>query len=129
MPAVAALGLYNLAAFVLLRVVLPILPDAARAAGRVAVPLLLAAGLATTIAALVRTEWRRSIAFASLAYALLSLAAAWTRSPDGLTASVLYLVALGLAMPVLAVFGAYPSPAEPRSRRRVSRRRCSCWPC
>lgn len=116
-PAVAALGLYNLAAFVLLRIVLPILPDAARAAGPIAVRLMLVASLATTIAALVRSEWRRSIALASLAYALLSLAAAWTRSPDSLTASVLYLVALGLAMPVLAVFGAYPAPADLPSAR------------
>ena len=77
------------------------------------VPLLLVAALAATVAALVRADWRRSIALASLAYALLSLAAAWTRSPDSLTASVLYLVALGLAMPVLAVFGAYPAPAWP----------------
>ena len=109
-PLIAALGLFNLGNYLGLRIVMPILPDAVRAVAPAVVPGLLILALAAVVTAFIRLEWRRATALASVAYATVALLAAWTRTPDSLTASVSFLVALGLAMPALAVFGAYPSP-------------------
>ena len=126
-PLIAALGLFNLGNYLGLRIVMPILPDAVRAVAPAVVPALVALSLAAVVAAFIRLEWRPATALASAGYATVALLAAWTRTPDSLTASVLFLVALSLAMPVLAVFGAYPSPpvavGEPPPPSAIARTR------
>jgi NADH-quinone oxidoreductase subunit M len=95
LPGVLAL---NVGVFGLFRVSLPMVPGASRTF----LPLMLGVSILVAwsgaIASLLRTDWKRSIAGASIAYAALATFGTFALTPDGLTGSVVQHVSLALSL-------------------------------
>jgi NADH-quinone oxidoreductase subunit M len=106
--------LLNMSLYGLLRVSLPILPDASRRLVPAMLWVAIVVLLASAIAAVLRRDWRRSIASACVAYAALAALGALTLTPDGLAGAIVQHVALTLSIAAIVL-------VEGRLRRLATR--------
>jgi NADH-quinone oxidoreductase subunit M len=116
-PAIVAAVFLKLATYALLRVCLPVLPDATReiapyAMGGSAIGLVLSA-----VAAFAQVTWTRVLAYASLCHVALVLFGVFALTPDALTGSVIHQATHGLSIAALFLVAAFvtrrsPSPGE-----------------
>jgi NADH-quinone oxidoreductase subunit M len=90
--------LLNVGVYELLRVSLPILPDASRRFVPAALWIAIAVLVASAIASVLRPDWKRAMVSASVGYAALAALGALTLTPAGLTGAIVQHVALTLSV-------------------------------
>jgi NADH-quinone oxidoreductase subunit M len=90
--------LLNVGVYELLRVSLPILPDASRRLVPAMLWIAIVVLVASAIASMLRRDWKQSVVSVSVAYAALAALGALTLTPDGLTGAIVQHVALTLSI-------------------------------
>jgi NADH-quinone oxidoreductase subunit M len=116
-------GMAKLGAYAILRIALPVLPEAARALRPALVFLALSAALGCALLAFRQSTWRRIAACAGSSHACLALAGAFSLTPASITGAIVLLVTHTLVLCALFVAARdsrRPSESAVPVRRRLT---------